>query len=264
MLTDLSLAESFDIATPNEVRFVSRGRSGPSLTDQIHFRTVGSTKFDLQRSINGQEFQTVASNLGFFSFDYQPHVNPGTTAVLQESAEQLIYEYGDAGTTNSQYFTTSFSNRAATWFKPLLDPRAVHWKCTRVEFVAKRNGSTLGSFYIRLEEANPQNLSPSGTALSSSFVFTNTLPTTATWVSNDIPDASQLSVEKGYCLTFSPTTLAFYYPIIGYIEGVANMPSRSHWTTTSDSGSTWTAASDTAELNFRIYGTQTINTGAWP
>jgi Tfp pilus assembly protein FimT len=258
ILSDLTIAQSFTLNTASDVEFKVPSRDGDATADTIRYQWTGTPSNQLLRSYNGGSLNLFAANVQEFGLSYLTRtMGPPPPSPPVESAEYIVMQHDDAPSGSLSEFNTSTSNWCAQWINPNLSPDAVSWKITRVEFRAKRDTGGSANFLIQIRTADPVTKMPTTTVLSTLTQATADLPITQTWIAVDIPDAPNLSPETGYCLVIAVTQSTSRYPKIQFESNGTPMPSRTHWMTSSNAGTSWSTPETTKDMRFKIHGTVT-------
>ncbi len=258
VLSDLAIAQSFTINTETDVEFKVPSRDANNTPDTIRYQWTGSPRNQLLRSYNGGSLNLFAADVQEFGLSYLTRLmGPPPPPAPVESAEYVVMQHNDAPSGSFSEFQTSPTNWCAQWINPNLSPDAVSWKITRVEFCAKRDNGGTQNFLIQIRTAAPLTNLPTTTIVSTFTKPTADLPTSQAWVTVDIPDAVNLSPETGYCLVIAVTQASSRYPKIQFESNGSPMTSRTHWVTTSNTGTSWSTPELTKDMRFKIHGTVT-------
>ena len=258
VLSDLSVAQSFTINTATDVEFKVPSRDGDTTADTIRYQWNGPPNTQLLRSYNGGPLNLFAAGIQEFELSYLTRsMGPPLPPPPVESAEVLLMQHDDAPSGSFSEFSTSTSNWCAQWINPTLSPDAIAWKITRVEFRAKRDTGSSANYLVQIRTANPLTNTPTTTVLSSLTKATGDLPTTQAWIPADLPDAPNLSPETGICLVIAVAQSSSKYPRIQFESNGTSMPSRTHWITSNNAGTSWSTPDITKDMRFKIYGTVT-------
>lgn len=260
ILGELALASTFSNTFENEVEFsMPRGIGGYGM-DTIRYQWSDDNTFRLMRSVNNGPLVIVDSDIKRFSLDYLYRPTTVPESPILETAEVLLIEHNSTVGGSMNSFSTSLSRHCAQWFKPNFHPNAISWKITRAEIVMRKTLDSLAVVRIGIHAANEVSTWPQGPARVSMIRLVSNLPSEFEWVSFDLPDLPSLLPETGVCLVVQPIVAGFH-PRVQFETASQPTSARSHWLTSLDSGSTWSAPDTVNNMRFRVYGTITVQ--AW-
>jgi len=253
---EVAYATSFvtDVENPaagRQLTFVIPDRDGKApATETVTWSWSGVPGDPLLRSFNGVT-SPVATDVQEFDLCYDKQVNSFPTMAHNTTAEMLLLNCD--GTTSTADFAITTSNWCGQYFVPFLPSNAVGWNVTKVQFMARQNGSNSGQTAVQIRTAN--NKLPTSTVLDQQILLENTLTSSHTLKTLTFANVPMQSPNQGLCLVLQVAASA----PTAYIQYWAGGKVNACYVSTTTSGGTWTATK-TSSLRCYIYGTVTTET----
>jgi prepilin-type N-terminal cleavage/methylation domain-containing protein len=250
--TDVKMATTITERTATSLAFTVPDRDGDGAPETIRYSWAGSGA-PLLRQYNGQTAVQVLPSAQTFALSYVDQTVQAPPPADVTSVEQQLFAYDDASASGTQNLKDT--NWAAQTFKPVLPANAISWSITRVRIEGKRNNNSI--FYAVEVRALDGSNKATGSALASVSFSSSTLSNSATWIDLYFPTpASGLLPAAGYAIVVRGTNsgtnaIALYY------DSSASVDATRGWTTTSNSGTSWTTPANNKAMQIYVYGTVT-------
>jgi prepilin-type N-terminal cleavage/methylation domain-containing protein len=253
---DLKVALAFSERTSTAVTFTVPDRSGDGLPEQIRYAWAGASGALTRQytSAGNTSIGTLATNIQNFDLNWLTRsVGPPAAPVNVESAEQLLIAHNGSAGTNIKTFSVTTTAWPSEYFKPTLPANAVSWKITRIKLMLARNGSSFGSLIVQVRGVDAQH-KPVTTVSDTTNVSALTLSTTPGYVDVAFSNLAGLDPTQGYCVVVrtvaSPSPATVSYDNASSDGGMS-------YTSTSDTGATWSTPVGGTALQYYVYGTYT-------
>jgi type II secretory pathway component PulJ len=272
---DLRMATSFSERTGNVVTFTVPDRNGDGQPETIRYAwygagggniTINSVVYGvapntLVRQFNGGPPATLADRVQAFSFNYlvrsvgQPTQSPAT-----ESVDQNLLTHSGISL-NVKAFALKSTNWPAEYVKVAFPGSTVSWKINHVKLqIARASANATGTLVLEVHGADSAH-KPTSTVLGSTTVDMATLTTTKTTVdltfspAVSIPDPNQGVVLVVKTTASNPANV--YYDSLSTDFTIG-------YTTTTNSGGSWSTPATTSALQFSLWGTYTTQSSSPP
>lgn len=268
------LALSILERTPTAITFTVPDRDGDLAVETIRYAWSGIAGDPLTRQYNGAVPEVVLRDVRSFQLSYIEKTVAPLPVAEQESPEELFLAHAPDPVTpspNPNFNVTVSTNLSSTWlaqyFKPTFpaDKTVVSWKVTRVRFRPARTvGNTSTAYWNCQIRAASDARQPTGGAINGESVrrgmaglaagtagTTNTLPPQVEVV---FANATGLDPAKGACFVVSAPLLTATGVVATERNGPTMTPN-THFLTSSTSGLTWSAVTDTQDMYIEVYGT---------
>ena len=246
---DLQFAQTVTTLNPREVIFTLADQDGKTpATETVRYFWSGTPGASLTREFNGHSV-VVATGVQEFQFDYDKFAKSIPATGTTTSAETLLASTN--GTTSTNKWTVATTNWACQYVIPSLASNVKNWRVTKVQLMAQYSGGTTGITAVQLQTANSSQ-EPTGTVLDTTNLYENTL--TNSFVLKDVLFSScpSLAPTSGVCVVLklnanSPSgNFQYWTP--------ASPPTNFSYSTTTDSGVTW-STNASRRLRMFVYGT---------
>jgi hypothetical protein len=256
VLADLNVATGFTERTAKAVTFTVPDRNGDNQPETIRYAWSGTAGAPLTREYNNGPAAAVADDVKSLDFTYllrtlDPPTGSGSSTVT-ESAVKTFAAHAVAG--SAQAFALKNTSWPAEYFKPPMPANAVSWKVTRVRVQLQRaSSSASGVINIQIRAVDAAK-KPTATVLGSQAVDIATVPTLKTWV--DVTFASPvagLDPAKGVAIVIHTAASA---PGSAYYDK-ASTDAAIAYSSTTNTGGSWSAPTTGDALMFYAYGTVT-------
>jgi hypothetical protein len=252
MNAELSVAASISSFSPNSIAFTVPDRDGDGLPESIAYSWSGVAGAPLKRAYNTGTPATLVAGVQScrVAFADRP------VAQLITSPEQVLQSCDSPAGASTLSFNTDTNNWATQYVRPPLPANAVSWSLTKIRLVLGQSGSATGSFYIGIRTADA-SLRPTSTVLGFQTISESWLPISPGWYEVAIGPITGLAPTQGICINVRGTSSSGKDCVVQYVQGSSAQPFNSHFFTTSNGGSFWTAPNDTKDMRFILYGTVT-------
>ena len=219
-------------------------RSSGSITLNIKYNSSQEMKFASKEHSGGNGPELLLSPAA------------GAAAESQESAELALIGHDNAPGGDFKDDKIKDDEWAAQYFKPTLPSNTESWKINGVRIRLKKDSSTDGVISVQIRNAD-SNKKPTSSIRVQGTVNESDLSSSFEWVRVNFTPLGELSPDDGFCLVVAYSSGSSTIAKIEYEKDGNPMTADAYWTTTSNSGSTWSTPSDTRDMRFTVYGTYT-------
>lgn len=249
---DLNHTLSFSEQTTRAVTFNVPDRNGDGTNETIRYAWSGTPGDPLtQINSTGDEI-VVAENVDDFQLSYLTRP-PFVTLPAETTATTLLSHYDPSYGTSKNY-SVDQSHWCAQYFKPNMPKNAVSWNVNYIYLALKQdNFGRIMKFEIQTANARQ---TPTGQVMETVSVYSNNIPLSYTWSSVSFSGQAGLDPQTGACVVIRQVSGSTGVRIL-YIENGSPMPRNSHWTTTGDTGVSWSTPVNNKDMLFYVYGTIT-------
>lgn len=257
---DLRMATSFSERGAAAVTFTVPDRDGDGSPETLRYAWSEDPADPLTLEYNGAQAVTIAEDVQHFCLSYLLRTVP---PALRESEETRLIYHDDApgGFFDSEVVTDS--DIVAQYFKPPLPSNAVSWKILRAKWRGRSEGSTSGVIQVCIFTADAAG-KPTRELLEAVSVPESSLTDYYAWHEVAFSSASALDPSRGYCLVIRGIPSEYSARVV-YERLGSYMTPNTHWLTSSDGGTTWSAPGHTDDMRFYVYGTvTTAGEPQWP
>ncbi len=247
--SELKNATAVSELTSNAITFTVPSRNGDANPETIRYAWSGTAGAPLTRQYNGGTAATIIDSVQSLSLTY----DKSSTVVTQssESPEVTLYSYTAALTPGTASIATGLW--AGEVFTPSGIPaNATVWKITRVQYQARKNGSTVGSTDVQLRTVSGS--SPTSTVVDHAAMSEASLGASYAWTTTTFSNAGNLTPGTSMAIVFQWTSDTVSMDL--QYDTLLSALSGANYVSTTNSGSTWTAATLKA-LDLVVYGTYT-------
>ena len=247
MVDDLNVALNFTQRTAKATTFTVPDRLSAGSPQAVTYSWSGVAGAPLLRTFNGGAATAVVPAVNQLNFDYQTR----TVGPAAGPAEQAIYSH-DAAVGSFTNFALTDKAWASQYFTPSLPFGTTSYTLKRLRVVLKAGAQDASmNVVIRLPDLFSK---PTGAILAQQTVYISALSTQYEWL--DIPfNLSGLSPYQGLCIVFTAANGSTNLGSIQIDQALLNILSTASWSTTSNSGSSWSGAASTTCSRFYAYAT---------
>lgn len=294
LTTDIKEATSFTVHNSKRLAFYVPDRNADGLPEKLDYNWSGMAGAPLLFVLNDGTAVTLASNVTNLDFHFMlRNVRPplgaccltngsciddtqtnctanagalysgdgtacATTSCLQESPVLTLFSYDTTATPTK--FAQTLTKWPGQYFKPTLPANTVSWKITSVRVKVDLDNSPTRPYFVGVFAVDANN-KPKGSALASKTLNSSALPSNGNlvWVTATFATPlSGLDSAKAYAVVVSQNTgTSSTSDIEVAYHGSAPSNSSRGWTTTTNSGGSWAAPSNTKAMLFYVDGTYT-------
>lgn len=260
--SDLKLAMNFTERTDTAVTFTVPDRTGNRSPETLRYAWSGLPGDPLTLEYNSRPPVTIAENVHRFSLSYLLRKSgPPPPPEIIESEEMVLIFHDDAPGGKLADENLKSGSLLGQYFCPLLPSNTVSWKITRALVRVNRWGSK--DFLVQMRPATLEQ-KPAPEVLEEVVVAQTSLPDGWIWLEVGFGSLSELDPGAGHCLVMTPKEQGWAAQIQYEKDGNPMTP-RTHWTTSTDGGATWTSPTNSKDMRFYIYGTVTTEgPPQWP
>ncbi len=265
MSSEISVAQSFTLASMNAIEFTVADRDSDSLAEIIRYEWSGVSGDPLQRKYNLMPAVTLLENVDKFemAFDVAAQIGGGilnttdqpftlfTSIDIDNKAAELSYDITDK-TQLSQFIVPD---------PALLPANTTQWKLDQVNFRAKKSGLLSGLTGItNVELRNDSgNGIPSGSTIEGGVLLETTLNSSWTAVRIDYALSPWLSPTQGICVTLTPVLGLDAVSSIILHQQPSVARTNVKLFTSNNAGGTWVQAINQTMTGLYVYGTARID-----
>lgn len=243
---DLAQATSIVEGTATAVEFTVADRDDDGTEETLRYEWSGTAGDGVYRSVNGDS-ALLASDIASLGFTYTTTTEDATVVgAAAQGAEQLLYAFEDANSSNAPISTTSW---LAMTIAPTLPSDATAWSVTRIEFEAKQDSAATGTLLIKLRSSLFVPASLLGSTIT---INESSLPASYGWTSVPVSGVTGLSPSASISISFEAVSLLANSARMQYCDSCEAHPV-AYRSASSTAGSTWTMYVDGA-LNLKVYG----------
>jgi len=218
--------------------------------ESIAYLWTGARGTPLYRSINGGPAVVLLPKVDASAIGLLTRAVPATT-----SAEQLLSSYDTSIGATIQTIAPTKTRHAAQYIKPAFAANVDSWTVTRIQVRLARDLVVTGTLRVSLVRA--VDWEPSGEVLASIDIPEGALPAAANWYDVAV-SAGPLLPSEGIFIRLEDTSgLSLGAGTVQYGSGGATMPYNTFYTTSTDSGASWSAPQDSKDMRFKAFGTTT-------
>ena len=201
IVAELAYALSFSERSANAVAFTVADRNGDGDPESIRYAWSGTPGDPLTYEYNGSAAVNLLENVREFSLAYDVEVvteqNAGPASVSAEQELMGYFSTNDLAEAHVHYDDRWWSQ----YFKPTLPADAISWTITRVRFQAMQDNEAVLT-RVGLPRPLPDH-TPSETTVDETILWPESLSGEYQWITLSFSKATDLSPEKGMCLTFT-------------------------------------------------------------
>jgi prepilin-type N-terminal cleavage/methylation domain-containing protein len=254
VVADLQVAIAFSERTASAATFTVPDRNSDGQPETLRYAWSGAAGDPLTRQVNGGEVVPLAKNVYGFNLSYlTQNFGPPPPPPPVEGPEQQLACRAWGTPTDIKNLALKNTTWCSEYFKPTMPSNAVSWKITRLKVQLKRNGTATGNVDIQVKAADAA-LKPTGSVLGSGSVDISTISSSAyVWAEIPLSNLSGLDPTRGYCVLVSTSASAPGSAAYDQKSTDATMA----WSTTTNSGSTWSTPTSTSAMELYVYGTVT-------
>jgi hypothetical protein len=249
MNAELSVATSISSSTPASIAFVVPDRNGDGSPESIVYTWSGPGN-PMQRSYNGGRAATFLNAVQSCRVDVAQR--PAARPV--ESSEQILASFTSPTGGTSTHISVDASNFAAQYVRPVLPAGATAWKITKIALSLSQNSGNSKVFNISVTTASG-SLRPTSTVLGTFTMTSGASPGSSQMVTGAIGPITGLAPTQGVCILVQGS--AGGTTNVWFNSGGTNQPFNTHYMSSTNSGSTWSAPNDADDMLFAVYGTYT-------
>ena len=255
---DLKMAIAFTERTSTAATFSVPDRNGDGQVEYIRYAWAGAGGAITRQYTSGANVTvgTLATSAQDFDLSWATKsVGPPAAPTEVESAEEVLIFHNGAAGSNIKTFAVSTTAFPGQYFKPTLPANTVSWKITKLKLMLARNGSAITTLQVQVRTADASQ-KPTTTVLSTASVSAVSLSSTAGYVDVPMNSLSGLDPAQACCIVLkapaspSPALLSW---------DNASADSGMYYSTSADSGATWTTPTGTSAMQFYVYGTYTTS-----
>jgi prepilin-type N-terminal cleavage/methylation domain-containing protein len=254
MLAELTEANGFSERTSTAITFTVPDRDGDGVPETIRYAWSGTAGAPLTRQYKGGAPDAVAADVQKFDLTYLLRTLDPPPPKEVESAEMVLIEHDNAPGGAFKEQAVQDKNGCGAYFKPVLPANTIRWKITRIEFVARRPVTALGSVTLSVAYANT-SLKPGTQVLATASLGSASLPLLPAWQSVALSGLNQLDPTKGLCFTVRSSNTSVQ-AVCQYEEGGTPMTPNTHWIVFNNAIG-WSGPQDLTDMRIRVYGTVT-------
>jgi len=244
---DVRLALGFTERTANAITFTVPDRNGDGLPETIRYAWAGAGS-PVTRQINGGAIANILENVQAFNLSY---LTKTVQPPIIESNTQMLSYFTTPQNATGQIKTNAWEEQG---FKPTLPSNAVSWKITSVELMGRRLATT-GTISVRVYALDAA-YKPTGAILASTTVNCSSLPTSYGWFTVNFTPVS-FTPSTGAAIVIASTNSTAQSELTGYVG--TSSPTVGQWyTSTATQGTSWDVPVTNSALNFKAYGTITM------
>ncbi|MFT3785694.1 MAG: hypothetical protein QM770_05945 [Tepidisphaeraceae bacterium] len=246
---ELKSATGITASDSSSIAFQVPDRDGDGLPDSVTYSVIGNS---LYRGFGSATPSPILGNVGTLTF--RTTSKTATLPELSESTEQLLMSYTASPNT---WTDLSTSNWRCQYFSPGLPPEAVSWKVTRVQLLVRRKSLfSAGTVTVELHAADSAYKSI-GATMGTATVSATSIPLSNTWTDFTLATpVGELSPGTGFTMVVK-SSAGMSNVTLNRVASTGTLLANAYESATSNAGSTWTAPTAAACLNFRVYGTVT-------
>ena len=255
VVDDLKAATAVTEQSATAVTMTVPDRDGDGQPETIRYAWSGVPGDPLTRAYNARAAGTVAANVRALNFGYLSKTVGKPPPV--EGAEQLISVHNSTTTGDLVAYQLTAAKWAAGYVKPDFSSSAtatasvVSWKPTRCRVSLQRAGGAIGTVTVAIKYADGVK-KPTGSALCSGTVLIANVATTATLTDVTFATTADLDCAKAVCLVVSYASVS---GAGGYVVADTNSSDTAMaFSTTTDSGTTWTTLATTSAMQASVWG----------
>jgi hypothetical protein len=257
--SDLQVAVGVIERTNTSMAVTVPDRTGDGQPETIRYAWSGVAGAPLTKSVNGGAAESMADNVTYFNIDALL-----STYGPVESQEMVLTSFDTAAGGTAMDWTVDPQHPCACYFKPRLPTNCVSWRVTRIKFYAMQNGPATESLTVRVRPADANRLPASG-PLESVVVPESSLPSAYGWTEVQFLNVAGLGPSTGYCVEVRQTGASSVAATVRYQENGSPLNPDICWLTSSNGGTSWTAANDIDDMRIYVYGTvSTQGPPLWP
>lgn len=260
ILDELATAHDFVQRSATVIEFTVPDRTGDFQDDVIRYEWTGGpgNPQPLTRQLNGGDIVTIAEQVREFDLSYLTKIvdgrpPPGPPPLI-EGDEILLASNFNAPGSKTGAFGLSDDTFVGQYFTPNLPANTVHYKVTRVRFVAEDGGN--GDLIVKMHEADAGKLPT--TLLETQTFAVNQLPGAFDWVEVSFGAVEVVAPDRSLCLVFETDRQRANNALIRFEKDGDAMADNM---LENDNGS-WTFFGKPADLQYEIYGKATTQGAA--
>ncbi len=245
---DLNVALNFTQRTATAVTFTVPDRLNLGTPQAVTYSWAGTAGSPLTRQFNGGTAVTLLAGVQNFRLGYLTRTMGTATPAQQAVASHTTStSLRDAPIDNKNY--------AAEYFAPSLPSGTTSYTLTRLRVQLKAGGGQDGAITVRVT-APPTLLNPTANVMATTTVYESALSTTYEYVDVPLTGLSGLSPSQTLCAVLSyGTGSSGQVCIVETDTSALGILGGACWTTSTNAGSTWSAASALTAPMFTAYGT---------
>jgi len=259
---ELSVAQTFTLASMNAVEFTVPDRDADSVPETIRYEWSGILGDPFTRKYNLLPSVTLLENVNKLElvYDVDAVAAGGGNTLTDQPFTQFINMNIDAGAVELSYGITD-TTQLSQFITPdpaLLPTNTVKWKLDQVSFSVKKDSRPNGVINVELRN-DRSNGEPQPFAIESYLLNENTLGMNWSSSTYDFISAPWLNPTQGICLTFTPVLSSDATKCLLLYQQPSIAQTYTKLFTSSDSGNTWVQAVNQTMTGIYVYGTARID-----
>jgi len=253
VVEDLKMAKSITEQSSTAVTFVVPDRNGDGVDETIRYSWSGTAGGPLVREVNGEPAggAVIADHVQSLNLDYLVKTVGPPPPV--ESGEYLLESYDGGTFAYIRLHTLNSTSWVSEYFRVVFPDNAISWKITRMKVMLRGGSPPAGMVTVELRAADSAK-KPTGGSLGSASVDATAIPGSPSWIDVPFNGLGGLDPLKGYCVVVRATTGGS--PAYACYDDYSNDGTLAYSTTT-NSGGSWSAPTVGKAQQFYVYGTVT-------
>jgi len=250
--TDLRTAISVAQNSPHAIELTVPDRDDDGVDDCVRYEFSGTPGSPLLYRFQQQPTETVIQSVQAFDLAYQtivPGAGPGSNQVV------TFIHHDDAPGGSLKDYALDANHPCAQYFLPSFRPGTTKWNVKRVRLMARSEGAKNdGVIKVRLTTADA-GLKPTAAVLDEATLLETSLDSGYSWVDLDFSAACDLDPAAGLCVVVVQAAGTDKAGKICFEENATTPTPGTWWLTSTNAGATWTAPTQSKNMQFYVYGT---------